>query len=198
MAGDANGPHSKQLQMLWPEARLADPPEASAGSGYVLRQIKPPDVESYLKVMHGAGFSEFNHEKTARLMRTCVPGGYFVIEHEASGEIVASTVATHEPSELHPCGGELGWVAASPEHSGKGLGMAVCAAVTARFLSAGYRRLYLKTDDWRLPAIKIYLKLGWVPYLFEPDMHDRWKAVCETLKWPFTPEDWPRRDGAVA
>ena len=60
---------------------------------------------------------------------------------------------------------------------------AVCAAVVARFLQAGYERIYLKTDDWRLPAIKVYLQLGFVPFLFTMGMEERWKTVCAKLKW---------------
>ena len=25
-----------------------------------------------------------------------------------------------------------------------------------------------------------------------PDMEERWRVVCEQLKWPFTPEAWPK------
>ena len=71
------------------------------------------------------------------------------------------------------------------------MGLATCAAVTARFLSAGYRNIYLKTDDFRLPAIKIYLKLGYAPFLFTPEMKARWEAVCRKLDWPFTPQEKP-------
>jgi len=71
--------------------------------------------------------------------------------------------------------------------------MAVCAAVVRCFADAGCRRIYLKTDDWRLAAIKVYLKLGFEPFLFLPDMRERWEAVCERLEWPFGREevgDW--------
>ena len=64
-------------------------------------------------------------------------------------------MALHLPLEYHPCGGELGWVAGDPEHKGSGLGFAVCAAVTRRLLEIGYRNIYLLTDDFRLPAIKL-------------------------------------------
>ena len=67
-------------------------------------------------------------------------------------------------------GGELGWVAGDKDHAGKGLGAAVCNRAVQRFLSAGYRRIYLQTDDVRLAAVKVYLKMGFVPYLFAWDI----------------------------
>lgn len=96
----------------------------------------------------------------------------------------------HDHSDLHPFGGELGWVAADPAHAGKGLGYAVCAAVTARLLQAGYDNIHLYTEHWRLAAIKTYLKLGYLPFLFAPEMAERWRAVCIQLSWSFTPEQW--------
>lgn len=182
----------QQLQMLWPEQRLDQPPPVELHEGYVLRTFQDGDEEGYLNLMHTAGFDTFNQEQLVNAMKKVIPGGFFVVVHEPTNEIVATTMATHNPSDLHPYGGELGWVAASPKHPRKGLGTATCAAVTARYIEAGYRRIYLKTDDWRLPAIKVYLKQGWVPLLYAPDMEARWRDVCEALKWSFTPEDWPR------
>jgi mycothiol synthase len=100
-------------------------------------------------------------------------------------------MAGHHPAEGHPEGGELGWVAGDPEHRGRGLGLAVCAAVVARFLGAGYRRIYLRTDDFRLPAIATYLKLGFEPYLFTEGMAERWQRVCDQLGRPFRPRVEP-------
>ena len=42
----------------------------------------------------------------------------------------------------------------------------MCAAVTRSLVQRGYSRIFLTTDDWRLPAIAIYLKLGYVPDLY--------------------------------
>jgi RimJ/RimL family protein N-acetyltransferase len=59
---------------------------------------------------------------------------------------------------------ELGWVAADPAVRGRGLGRLVCVA-TLRYLHErlGAAEAFLRTDDERLPAIGLYLKLGFVP-----------------------------------
>jgi mycothiol synthase len=67
------------------------------------------------------------------------------------------------------------------------LGQAVCAAVVARYARGGYQRVFLNTDDFRLPAVKVYLKLGFVPFLHGPDMEARWRKVCAQLQMPFEP-----------
>ena len=105
-----------------------------------------------------------------------------MIAHRATGALVATSIAQHRATPLHPRGGEVGWIAADPEHKGRGLGLAVTAAAVARFIAAGYRRIYLMTDDFRLPAIAVYLKLGFEPFFYAPDMADRWAAVRKQLK----------------
>jgi len=182
-----------QLQMLWPEALLSAPPRVKLPSGYRLRVLDPAvDIPGYLRVMHLAGFTQFSEENVVFWLTKVLPDAFFVITYEPEELIVATAIASHNPTPLHPYGGELGWVAGDPAHAGRGLGRAVCGAVVARFLSAGYRRIYLLTDDWRLPALKVYLQLGFVPFLFELGIAERWQAVCEKLAWPFAPEAWPR------
>ncbi len=146
-----------------------------------MRTYREGDEDGYLRVMERAGFSEWNRENLDQVLNRCLPDGLFFVVHDETNTIVAPAVALHNPDTHHPSGGELGWVAADPEHRGKGLGFIVCAAATKCFLDAGYSDIYLKTDDFRLPAISVYLKLGYVPFLHAPDMEERWKTVCENL-----------------
>ena len=64
------------------------------------------------------------------------PARRLVCDYYAAGprQLVATTMAVHNPTELHPFGGEMGWVAADPAHAGGAAGLAVCAAVTARLV----------------------------------------------------------------
>jgi mycothiol synthase len=180
-----------QLQMIWPRHRLVHPLPVSVAPGYQLRTYQPGDESRFYKVMEIAGFEGWNDDILRPWLAKILPDGWFMVTEDASGAIVATTMATHNPTDRHSFGGELGWVASDLAHKGHGLGMTVCAAVVNRFLSAGYRNIYLKTDDFRLPAIKTYLGLGFIPLLFSEDMHGRWQIICDQLNWPFTPADWP-------
>ena len=113
-----------------------------------------------------------------------------MVVHEASDQIVCTAMALHNYKGTYPFWGELGWLAGNPDHAGRGLGLVVSAAVTSRLMDAGYQYMQLFTEDYRLSAIKTYLKLGYVPSLYLEDMNDRWKAICENLGWSFTPENW--------
>ena len=99
-------------------------------------------------------------------------------------------MALHDHTWKAPFCAELGWLAADPTHMGQGLGMALVAATTARMKEIGYRQIHLYTEHWRLAALKIYLRLGYVPLLYSKAMPQLWQTVCARLGWPFTPERW--------
>ncbi|NLF38955.1 GNAT family N-acetyltransferase [bacterium] len=174
-------PPRRQLHMLWPERLRDTPPVPRVADGYELRQLADGEEDAYIALVKKADLASFTREQVEGIKRSVLPGGLFVIAHRATGALVATSIAQHRATELHPHGGEVGWIAADPEHKGKGLGLAVTAAATARFIAAGYRRIYLSTDDFRLPAIAVYLKLGFEPLMYAPDMADRWAAVRAQL-----------------
>lgn len=179
------------LQMVWPRSLLDSPPEVHVPIGYTLRTYQPGDEAAFYKLMDLAGFKDWDDEVLRPWFTMILPDGWYFIVDRASGELVATAMAHHRPDASHPFAGSLGWLAGHPDHAGKGLGMAVSAAVVRRLLQAGYRNIYLFTEDWRLAALKIYLTLGWAPLLYMPDMEGRWRTVCEKIGWVFTPDEWP-------
>ena len=96
----------------------------------------------------------------------------------------------HNHTHYQPFGGELGWVAVRPDFRRKGLGKAVSLAVIQRLISAGYENIHLYTEDYRTAALRLYLSLGFEPYLYDPGMSDRWRQVCAAVDRPFTPKQW--------
>jgi len=179
-----------QLQMVWPEQRLNTPPAVRLPPGYTLRTYQPGDEPRFYQVMELAGWPGWNGDRLRPWLLRMLPEGWFMAVHEESSEIAATAMALHDHTWLHPFCGELGWVAGDPAHAGQGLGLAVCAAVTARFMAVGYCQIHLYTEDFRLPALKTYLKLGYIPFLSTPEMPERWRTICAQLRWPFTPEAW--------
>ena len=67
-------------------------------------------------------------------------------------------------------------------YKGHHLGKNVSIAAMHKCLSLGYRRISLLTDDFRIPALKTYLGLGWQPWLYENDMPERWAKIAANLK----------------
>jgi mycothiol synthase len=179
-----------QLQMAWPEQLLNAPPMVRLPQGYALRTYQQGDEPRFYEIMELAGWPGWNDERLRPWLAKILPEGWFMIIHEQGDKIAATAMCLHNYKETNPFQGELGWLACDPAHTGKGLGMAVSAAVTARFIEAGYGNIHLYTEDFRLAAIKIYLKLGYVPFLYTSEMWERWQAICRQLQWPFTPEVW--------
>ncbi|MDP1604392.1 MAG: GNAT family N-acetyltransferase [Legionella sp.] len=176
------------LEMVWPEDKLDNKPLVNVPEGYCLRQFDDADTQNYYDL-----FARASMEKPPLdyWRKHLLPEGFFVIEHQASKTIVAACFASHHPTARHPQAGNFGWLAVDPAYRGRNLGQAISAAVTARLIEGGYKRIYLETHDFRLPAIAIYLKMGWVPLLYLPEMERRWALICEALQRPYTPECWP-------
>ncbi len=184
-----------QLHMVWPRARLTTPPTPRLPVGYTLRTYQPSDEARFYAVMALAGWPGWDDAKLAPWKARILPQSWFMAIDQATAQIVATAMGLHSHEDELPFGGELGWVASDPAHRGKGLGMAVAAAVTARLLVMGYDQLHLYTEDWRLPALKGYLRLGYVPLLAAHGVEiagvaARWQTICTQLQWPYTPEQW--------
>jgi mycothiol synthase len=183
--------------MVWPERLLDAPPVVLPPMGYSVRVYRPGDEPRFYEIMALAGWKGWDDHILQPSLAKIIPGGWFMAVHDRTHEIVATAMASHNCRGEYPFWGELGWLAGDPANSGKGLGMAVSAAVTARFVAAGHRRIHLFTEDFRLAALKTYLKLGYVPFLYSPDMQYRWKTICEQLGWTYAPEAWGSMEPAA-
>ena len=177
--------------MLWPERLLGSLPEVRVPAGYALRTYRDGDDEAYLALYQAAGWERGATALELPLLQG-LPDGFFFAVHEARREVAGTAIAVHNPRGGHyvfPFGGELGNLVVRPDQRGSGLGRALAAAVTARLIRAGYRSIRLGTQDDRLPALRVFLALGYVPFLFTSEMEGRWQAVYDRLGRRWTPEE---------
>jgi len=73
-------------------------------------------------------------------------------------------------------------VACKPDFRGRGLGRLMLRMAVAVLKENGMETASLVTDDWRIPAIKAYLKVGFVPDLdSEPDYKERWDRIFSII-----------------
>ncbi|MBR6373525.1 MAG: GNAT family N-acetyltransferase, partial [Victivallales bacterium] len=157
-------------------------PQVNLPDGFAIRTLldTPKDREAYNKLRIAGGFDFWNDETLDNFKMKClIPDGLVVIEEIGSGRLVAS--ATAEYAELEGMQGTLGWVMTDPEFRGKGLCKAVSCEAVKRLVAAGLTKLYLTTDDFRIPAIAVYLKLKWRPWIFRKNMKERWERICGRL-----------------
>lgn len=164
--------------MVW--HAVAPPPKTPAlPLGYRLRQVWPDEKEAYEDLYALAWPLEYDFQE---FFDFALPEGFFAIEHVASGLLVSSCI-TLKPGVFKEYShvGTLGWLVTDPAHGGLGLATTVVLAVMNRLYDEGYRESYLGTEDERLVAIHIYLKLGWKPLLYKEGMEERWRSIREAL-----------------
>ena len=92
-----------------------------------------------------------------------------------------ATASAYRRDSFGPHTGYLHYVAVCPEHAGRKLGFAVSLAVLHKFRAEQLSCAVLQTDDFRLPAVKTYLRLGFVPSIVHDNQPARWAAVYVQL-----------------
>ncbi len=156
------------------------PPVPAAPEGCVLRLAGPEDVPG-LAALLAAAFPEFlwtvERAREALFEDPYVPSTFVVRADD--GRLLATASAQWIP--VYEPDGFLHWVASAPEARGLGLGALVSLAAMHRLRELGFAACRLTTDDERLPAIRTYLRLGFLPKV-EDDTHPgRWRAIADQL-----------------
>jgi len=173
--------YEHQLEMVRPLVALVEVPPVP--EGYLLRQFRAGDEAEYDNLFHLAFADEGRFPEA---LERALAGGFFVVEHLASGELVSSCQAWRGSiMPRHPDAGMMGWLVTDPSHAGRGLGTIVASSATNRLATEGYQRPCLGTEDFRIAAVSIYLKLGWRPYIHREDMVPRWRSIFAHLGGEF-------------
>ena len=168
-----------QLRMLY-SPELKPLPEVVEPAGFELRPLRKEELKEWGMTLHPAcGFTPKDDAYFQIYLPRIVPEGIMVCVEKSTGRIAASAVAQLAEGGIP---GGLGWVMALPEMRGRGLGAAVTAAAMRLGAAYGLKVMCLLTDDVRLPAIGLYLKFGWRPWLWAEDMPGRWRKILNELK----------------
>lgn len=105
-----------------------------------------------------------------------------------NGSKVIAVASSRRVPEIFPDMGYVHYVATDAAERGRGLGGAVTKAVLLHFASLGLSGAVLETDDFRLPAVRTYLRLGFVPeYRHETDQA-RWSEILPLVLDGVVPE----------
>jgi mycothiol synthase len=179
-----------QLRMRRPT--LEDLPSAEPPFGYRLRTFRDGDEAAWGAIMSapdGIG-ADWTVDKVRVSMmeqpQFAADGLFFAICDAAAELPVASATAWRVPADEYATG-YVHMVGALPEHRGKGLGRLVTLATLHYFREHGFGDVILDTDDVRLPAIRTYLGLGFVPMYRQDPLSDhvsRWSSVMIALFLP--------------
>ena len=168
----------RQLFMRRPE--LTSIPDLwRAPEGYVLRTAGPEDAEGIAAVMASA----FGPEWTAQRVREAlldapdVKETYIVVH----ADLPVATASARLVPDRYPGSGYLHWVGSHAAHRGRRLGALVSLAALHYFRDAGCRDAVLETDPPRIPVIRTYLGLGFVPEMVDPEHDAVWREILAGL-----------------
>ena len=194
----------KQLSMVIDEVAVRRLPDVPLPAGYVMRAYRVGDAPSWADTLQKGGFTEWTEDRVLEYLEDPERrAGSRIVDY--NGAIVAATFASQTPPspsrrEGDACearrgcpkseGGVLDFVVTHPDHRGRGLAPATCTEVSRFLVARGCKAVSLSTDDWRLPAIHIYLSMGFKPSFprtretseNQNDMPDRWATVYQMLK----------------
>jgi mycothiol synthase len=104
-------------------------------------------------------------------------GQFFVF----SGDDIVACAGVYDRLRNQEACWEIGWIAVHPQHAGRRLGYIVTAVAVAKAIEWEKRPIYLLTDDFRLPALKTYLKLGFTPDMGHASYAKRWRRIFAEL-----------------
>ncbi len=167
-----------QLRMGFTAFDRMTPPQSVPGYG--LRTYRPGDDDAWLSMLNTGSFGTWDQARLNTFLRDeqrQVPRDsiYFATVDDVP---VASTCLVLHSKEDGSTEPEIGWVVVHPDHQGHHLATQLCRAVLMRVHERGYQYAYLLTEDFRLPAIKTYLRLGFVPEMTDP-VHPAWWAQTQ-------------------
>ena len=98
----------------------------------------------------------------------------------SEGSSVVGLTVLHKRSLSNNCA-EIGYVAVKPENRGKKLGYNLLLHVLAQMKNRNIDYGYLKTDSFRLGAIKTYLNTGFRPYIRNDNERKRGRKALNKL-----------------
>src|ERR1700730_9664523 len=158
---------------------LEDLPDWELPEGFALRPFRVGDEAGWAKLMTGA-IGDWDAASTARLFLgdpgVRADGIFFLATRD--GYVATATDKRLPASDA----GYLHMVAVATPYRGRRLGRCISLAALRHMRGRGCREAVLDTDDDRLPAIRTYLALGFVPENVEADHPDRWSTIVAQLR----------------
>ena len=169
--------------LVWPKDKRG--PRYAQPEGYTVAPLAPAEDDLWVDI-HRLAIPSFSVPDLrgwlARYRTLALADGILVARDKQSRRPIATAGSLADgKSGMFPSGGQLGWVATVPAHRGRGLATWLCGMATERLLAAGFDNIFVSTGDEMLPAIRVYLGLGYLPCLYAPDQRERWIAISRLI-----------------
>lgn len=172
-------------QLIMRRPHLLDLPAPRVPQGYQMRHFREGDEAGWNALMDLAferppGRSDFTSQMAGD--GPYRPERVRLVLDEA-GAIVA-TASCWLDARFGDDSAMLHFVATDPAVGGRGLGTAVSLEALHLGHAEGRSRAFLLTDDFRVPALKTYLRLAFEPVMTHESHPGRWRVILDRLSWP--------------
>ncbi|MCC6442727.1 MAG: GNAT family N-acetyltransferase [Armatimonadetes bacterium] len=161
---------------------LRNLPSLSLPEGYTARAMRSGEEMVWAALLNSVGdLGEWTKERVDENLRGPIPPDhvFFIASRDADEPVATACIVLHHDEDETEA--EVGWVAVRPDHQGRRLGYWVCLSVLHEIQKMNYDRTYLHTDDFRLPALKTYLNLGFEPDCWHESHNERWDKIRSHL-----------------
>lgn len=157
-----------------------EPPEMPPlPSNITVRPFQPGDEEAWIGLLNRNGeLGTWDQSRFDALHASAVSAGMIVA---CDGGRLVAACGVHDRWYRGEPAWEIGLVARDPEYGRMGLGAAVTSASLRAAMQMEPRVIYLETDDHRLPAIKMYRRLGFSRVANTRGYRRRWRAVEDAI-----------------
>jgi mycothiol synthase len=155
------------------------PPAPPHEPRYALRAAVPADHGQLAELLSEAYGDRWDEKRVAAEFSpgNGVEATYLVVSPMG----VVATAAARRLPDRYPEAGYVHYVAVRLSDRGRRLGEVVTRRVLVHFAAEGLNQAVLETDDFRLPAVRTYLRLGFVPEARTPGEARRWSKVLRNL-----------------
>ena len=175
-----------RLEMALPN--LENLPDYPLPTGYHLRLYNPGDELLWAQIEHAVGdfdsiekaLSEYQRSFSAGVEELCKRQLFlFTDSDEVIGTTTAWMTERYEPG-VH---GLIHWVAIKPEYQANKLGRPLVSAAL-KLMRTWHTRAFLCTQTHRHRALRVYLDLGFVPYIREDTDIAAWRTTAASIAHP--------------
>jgi len=164
-------------QLLMRRENLDDLPALCIPEGFILRTYQDGDGSKWEDLTESTlGFrSDFKKDimNNPFFMKERI---FFIYKDDELAATATAWCTNDEPET-----GYVHMVGADSKFKGKGLGYQISLATLHRMKEENKKSVILHTDDFRLPAIVVYLRLGFKPVMFHESHELRWQNIYKEL-----------------
>ena len=164
-------------QLFMRKTDMENIPEIILPEGIILHTHIPGHEADWETLIERSFGSHFGFDSSLTSRKGYKPEHVFYLSR---GKKELATTSAIEKDEF-PGEGWLHMVGVDPDARGMGLSLSIVAAALRSFRERGFNSVMLSTDDFRIPAIKTYLRLGFNPVMSHESHEARWAAIMEKL-----------------